>query len=44
MVKVENYQFVFKQLHSKKQYKEAFDQLEKYLKSYNRVLEYIKGI
>jgi len=42
MVKVENYQFVFKQLHSKKQYKEAFNQLEKYLKSYNRVLEYIK--
>ncbi|ORX77227.1 Vinculin/alpha-catenin [Anaeromyces robustus] len=39
---VQKNQFLFKQLHSKKQYKEAFDLLEKYLFSYNSVLDYIQ--
>jgi len=43
MENVHNYQYIFQQLHSKKQYKNAFDLLEKYLSSYNSVLNYIKG-
>jgi hypothetical protein len=42
MENVHNYQYIFQQLHSKKQYKNAFDLLEKYLSSYNSVLNYIK--
>ncbi|ORX53308.1 Vinculin/alpha-catenin [Piromyces finnis] len=38
---VQNQQFIFQQFYSKKQYKEAFDILKKYLSSYNIVLDYI---
>jgi len=40
---VNNCQYIFQQLYSKKKYKDAFDLLEKYLSSYNSVLSYIQG-